>query len=440
MPVDGATPVYAGTSAAAGDPSQAIPAAAPVPGGSPYDAIAAQYQKILDSGDSDKKTAQALALIQAGAAMAAGQSPDALSNIGAGIGAGATNYATTLKADQAKRAAALAGLTDIQKAQLDQQNTQFNQGMSASDLLLNQQKFAASQDPNSPENQSPIIKSINAVNAMPDGPDKDAAMAMIQPAAQQALNQKKDTAHTIAESVAAGNLDPTLTGQYSMKPLIEADLALNHPEIKLSQLQQDWTAAQRNVVAMNAPQQLALRQTIGQIAGQNGQPGMLDKLQSVADDWNGSGLPALNGANLIAAKNGAYGEAGIEKATQFQAELADVSPALARVFSGGNAPTDKALANAQDIFMADTSKNAFDKLITLARTNLNYRRAALDQAPAGSPNNRYNFSGSSPTGGPAAATPAAASAPVKITGDADYEALPSGTPFVGPDGVPRRKP
>lgn len=30
--------------------------------------------------------------------------------------------------------------------------------------------------------------------------------------------------------------------------------------------------------------------------------------------------------------------------------------------------------------------------------------------------------------------------PVRIQGDADYDALPSGTEFVGPDGIPRRKP
>jgi hypothetical protein len=31
-------------------------------------------------------------------------------------------------------------------------------------------------------------------------------------------------------------------------------------------------------------------------------------------------------------------------------------------------------------------------------------------------------------------------APVKITGDADYNKLPSGSLFIGPDGQQRRKP
>jgi hypothetical protein len=34
----------------------------------------------------------------------------------------------------------------------------------------------------------------------------------------------------------------------------------------------------------------------------------------------------------------------------------------------------------------------------------------------------------------------AADEPVKISSDAEYNKLKSGTPFVGPDGVPRRKP
>ena len=35
---------------------------------------------------------------------------------------------------------------------------------------------------------------------------------------------------------------------------------------------------------------------------------------------------------------------------------------------------------------------------------------------------------------------AAKGAPVQIKGDADYDALPSRTVFIGPDGQPRRKP
>ena len=43
---------------------------------------------------------------------------------------------------------------------------------------------------------------------------------------------------------------------------------------------------------------------------------------------------------------------------------------------------------------------------------------------------------------PAAFSPSAApaAAPVKITGDADYDKLPSGSLFIGPDGQQRRKP
>lgn len=55
---------------------------------------------------------------------------------------------------------------------------------------------------------------------------------------------------------------------------------------------------------------------------------------------------------------------------------------------------------------------------------------------------QYDFSGQ--TNVPSAVTPpggaAPASGPARVTSDADYNALPSGTEFVGPDGKRRRKP
>lgn len=410
LPIDSATPTYAGTSMAAADPSQALPPAPQVAVASPYDAIAAQYQKILDSGADDKKQAQALALIQAGAAIAAGTSPYALSNIGAGAEAGVKDYASSLGDMKARQAQALAGLSGVQRDKLAQQNEQFSQGMSTSDLAIKQQQLKDSEDPNSPQNLPQAIREANYVNNMPETtPEeiaaKQAAMKIITPFAAQAAATKASNAEVIADGVHNGTIDPNMPGMYGTKPQVIAAMAAKYPNDNLVQMQQQAAAANRNIQSMNGPQQLRLRQTIGEIAGQNGQPGMLDKLQSVADDWNGSGLPALNGANLLAAKNGAYGETGIEKATQFQAELADVTPALATVFSNGNAATDKALANAQNVFMADTSKDAFDKLITLARQNLAYRQNALDQAPAGAAGNRYNFAGSLPTGEPVNGAP-----------------------------------
>jgi hypothetical protein len=43
-------------------------------------------------------------------------------------------------------------------------------------------------------------------------------------------------------------------------------------------------------------------------------------------------------------------------------------------------------------------------------------------------------------GGKKPAAPKAAGAPAKVASDADYNALPSGSMFVGPDGKTRRKP
>src|SRR3546814_15592909 len=40
----------------------------------------------------------------------------------------------------------------------------------------------------------------------------------------------------------------------------------------------------------------------------------------------------------------------------------------------------------------------------------------------------------------AGAAPAATGGPARVTNDAEYSALPSGTEFIGPDGQTRRKP
>lgn len=410
LPVDSATPVYAGTSQAGAAPGQALPAAPGPTATSPYDTIAAQYQQILDSGKSDKNTAQALALIQAGAAMAAGTSPYALSNIGAGLSAGASSYAASLKDNQARQQAAMAGLSSVQRDKLAQQNTQFDQNISSQDLTLKQQAAAAAADPFSPQNTPQAARDAQIYNSMPENtPDEIAAKEAFKqfalPFSAQAAATKASNAEIIADGVHNGSIDPNMPGMYGTKPQVIAAMAAKYPGDNLVQMQQQAAAASRNIQSMNSTQQLRLRQQIGELAGANGQPGMLDKLQQVADDWNGSGYPPLNKVSLDLAMMGHLGGDALKKATQFQAELADVTPALAGVFSSGNAPTDKALANAQSTFMADTSKDAFDKLITLARQNLSYRQNALGQGPAGSADNRYNFSGNSGT--PAAAAPPA---------------------------------
>lgn len=413
--IDSGTPVYAGTSMAAAAPGQSIPAAAGAVG-SPYDDVVAGYKKQLDQDQHDRDQAKWLGLMQAGLAIAGGQSPYALTNIGQGGQVGLAAYQNYMKDANTGANSALSGLANIQQAKLQQQNEQFNQNISSQDLALKQQAAAAAADPNSPQNLPQAIREANYVNNMPEStPDeiaaKQAAMKIITPFAAQAAATKAGYAETIADGVHNGTIDPNMPGMYGTKPQVIAALAAKYPGDNLVQMQQQAAAANRNIQSMNSTQQLRLRQQIGELAGGNGQPGMLDKLQSVADDWNGSGLPPLNGVNLAAAKNGAYGEAGIEKATQFQAELADVTPALAGVFSSGNSPTDKALSNAQGIFQADTSKDAFDKLISLARQNLAYRQNALGQGPAGSADNRYNFSGGAATGAPAGATTPPAALP-----------------------------
>lgn len=406
---------FNGADAGANGTAAAVNAQTSAPLDPGYAGIAARVEQQLDQEARTRAQAPWLGLLQGGLAVAGGTSPNALTNIGTGAQTGVDAYKAAIQGADSGASTDLNNLAALQTAT---QDYQFKK--QAADL--DAQKFAASQNPNSPQNTPQLMRSLQMVNAMPEGPAKDAATAMVQPAALQAVQQKKDMAHDLAEQVYAGELDPNLPRQYSMTPYVEADLGQNHPGFNLIQAQQEANAANANIRSMNATGQLRLRQNIGELTGPDGASGMLGQLQKVADAWNAGGFGPINGATLYAASQGYLGEDARAKAALFKSQLADAGPAMSSVFSGGNSPTDKMLANAQSIFDDNQSKVTFDQLIQQARLNLGYRARALDQAPAGPAGNRYNFSGTGATPGTPTAPPtmSGAAAETAPTAPVDY--------------------
>lgn len=134
----------------------------------------------------------------------------------------------------------------------------------------------------------------------------------------------------------------------------------------------DWTATQKHIATMNGAQQLRLNQAV------NALPDMLDKVDTLAQQWKGSGAPLLNRINLAAAKNGVYGTKAATIATQLDAQIADVVADLGNVYMGGNSPTDHALQLAGKSLQADWSEPVLRQMITLAKQNVQIRRNSIN--------------------------------------------------------------
>lgn len=179
-----------------------------------YSGITTHYQDLLDRAENSDKTSRALALIAAGAGMAAGTSPYPLSNIGTGIEQGVNAYTGARSTADAQQLAALRGLTDIEQAQQTQANSDRSYG-------LDQQKFAASQDPNNFANQPTAIQYARGLDNLTPT-QQDAADSFMHPYSTSSADNKAQSAfaslvkqyYSQLLAAAGGSGDPTaLTAQ-----------------------------------------------------------------------------------------------------------------------------------------------------------------------------------------------------------------------------------
>lgn len=191
-----------------------------------------------------------------------------------------------------------------------------------------------------------------------------------------------DNAKTIAQAIANGDQPPVLTGLYKLSGPVRAELERNGYD--LTKASQDWEATKKNIASMNGPQQLRLRQTVGMVRES------LPLVQELADKWDAGGYPALNKAELIAAKQGVLGPDAQSIATQLEAEIADITSELGTVYKGGNSSTDESLKLAAMQLSADWSPQQLHDAIELAKKNIQYRWNSINQATAGIPNSQYD--------------------------------------------------
>src|SRR6185312_1303215 len=99
-----------------------------------------------------------------------------------------------------------------------------------------------------------------------------------------------DAASSIADAIVKGDQPPVMTGLYKYSGPVRAALAKSGYD--LTTANEDWTATQKHLAAMNSTQQLRLRQAVD-FSSQS-----LDLVDQLADEWKGGQFPLLNKANL----------------------------------------------------------------------------------------------------------------------------------------------
>lgn len=189
-------------------------------------------------------------------------------------------------------------------------------------------------------------------------------------------------AETIAQAIANGDQPPVLTGLYRLAGPVRA--SLEKQGYNLTKATQDWDATKKLLATMNGAQQTRLRQAVGQVKE------ALPLVQDLADKWDAGGYPTLNKAQLVLAKEGAFGPDAQSIATQLEAEIADVTSELGTVYKGGNSSTDESLRLAATQLNASWSNKTLKDAIELARKNITYRENSLRLGTAGIENSTYN--------------------------------------------------
>lgn len=227
-----------------------------------------------------------------------------------------------------------------------------------------------------------------------------------------------------ADGIIRGDASPMIT-ELGRPAGAAVESLLMKKGYNLAGAQTDWKATQKHISTLNGPQQLRLNQSI------NALPDLLDSVDTLASQWKGGQFPALNKANLAAAKGGLYGSEVATVARKLETQIADVTADLGTVYMGGNTPTDHALDLAKTALAGDWDEKVLKAMIKQAKANVQIRKnSILTTGVAGaSAGNQY-----------APPAPSEPTGPAKPASKAEFDALPSGTEFIAPDGSRRRKP
>jgi hypothetical protein len=177
-------------------------------------------------------------------------------------------------------------------------------------------------------------------------------------------------AESIAEGVMNGVIDPSLKGLFRSKPYVLSILAKHGYDQKTAAL--DYYGMQRYISTANSTPIFKLRSS-AETAYHS-----LDLVDEFAKQWKANAhMPALNKANLIAAKNGAYGKDAAALANKLDGQITDLQSEIAVVNQGGGVPSIPALENASHLLRSDWDESTLLQMTDLSRRNLQIRLNSL---------------------------------------------------------------
>lgn len=179
----------------------------------------------------------------------------------------------------------------------------------------------------------------------------------------------------IADEIEAGRQSPIIT-DLGRPTGAAVQSILGKRGFNMLQAQMNWKAETKHLQSLNSTQQLRLRQAT-ETAYHS-----LDIIDELAAKWKGGRFPLLNKANLLLAKNGAYGTEAATIAQQLDGQITDLTSELANVYMGGNSPTDHALKLGEANLKGNWSEPVLKAMTAQSRRNLKIRLTAMDTIAA----------------------------------------------------------
>ena len=197
----------------------------------------------------------------------------------------------------------------------------------------------------------------------------------------------REDAIAVAQGIIDGAIpaDPQ-SSSFRDRTAVNAELARQGYDLNSATL--DFQSAKKFYNSMNSEKQIRLRQAISSVED------AMDGMEKLNEEYKRGGFGPLNKAQLIANSKGVGQQATL--ATEYLTQLGVIQDELAQVFMGGNSPTERFLDQAQNLLRSDFNEEQLGAVLKNLRTNLKYRKNAINNAGSYSPSNKTAEGNSEP--------------------------------------------
>ncbi len=194
------------------------------------------------------------------------------------------------------------------------------------------------------------------------------------------------------------------------------------PAFNLASAQREWKAQLNLNRTMNGAQQVRLDESIRSGLA------MYDRIDALADEWDGKGWGPLSRANLEAARQGVKGAAAQKLAVQLTGQIGQLTSDVATIEQGGLTPTAEARHVAELSLQDWWGKGTIEAMTAQGRANMQIRHMARQTQEPLTPGNAPSTAPAQP------ATPAPVNAAPKVGEVVTVKGIRLRVTKVNPDG------